>query len=46
MSSKPFNFDIRNYTLNDLQDIFELPNQYDSNVIEIKETKLRDDYEI
>jgi len=42
MSSKPFNFDIRNYTINDLQDIFELPNQYDSNVIEIKETKLRE----
>lgn len=44
MSSKgkPLNFNIRNYTITDLQDIFELPNQYDSNVIEIKETKLRE----
>jgi len=42
MSSKLPNFDIRNYTINDLKDIFELPNNFDSNVIEIKETKLRD----
>ena len=42
MSSKPPNFDIRNYTINDLKDIFELPNNFDSNVIEIKETKLRE----
>lgn len=42
MSSKPLNFDIRNYTINDLKDIFELPNNFDSNVIEIKETKLRE----
>ena len=42
MSSNPFNFDIRNYTINDLKDIFELPNNFDSNVIEIKETKLRE----
>jgi hypothetical protein len=42
MSSKPPNFDIRNYTINDLKDIFGLPNNFDSNVIEIKETKLRE----
>lgn len=36
------NFDIRNYTINDLKYIFELPNNFDSNVIEIKETKLRE----
>ena len=42
MSSKLPNFDIRNYTINDLKDIFELPNNFDSNVIEIKETKLRE----
>ena len=42
MSSNPPNFDIRNYTINDLKDIFELPNNFDSNVIEIKETKLRE----
>lgn len=42
MSSKPPNFDIRNYTINDLKDIFELPNNFDSNVIEIRETKLRE----
>ena len=42
MSSKPPNFDIRNYTINDLKDIFELPNNFDSNIIEIKETKLRE----
>ena len=42
MSLKPFNFDIRNYTINDLKDIFELPNNFDSNIIEIKETKLRE----
>ena len=42
MSSNPFNFNIRNYTINDSKDIFELPNNFDSNVIEIKETKLRE----
>ena len=42
MSSNTPNFDIRNYTINDLKDIFELPNNFDSNVIEIKETKLRE----
>jgi len=42
MSSKPPNFNIRNYTINDLKDIFELPNNFDSNIIEIKETKLRE----
>lgn len=42
MSSNPFNFNIQNYTINDLKDIFELPNNFDSNVIEIKETKLRE----
>ena len=42
MSSKGLNFDINNYTINDLKDIFELPSYYDSNIIEIKETKLRE----
>ena len=42
MSYKPLNFDIRNYTINDLKEIFELPSNFDSNVIEIKETKLRE----
>lgn len=36
------NFDIKNYTVNDLKEIFELPSQFDSNIIEIKETKLRE----
>lgn len=42
MLPKLFDFDIRNYTVNDLKDIFELPNNFDTNVIEIKETKLRE----
>jgi hypothetical protein len=42
MSLKPLNFDIQNYTINDLKEIFGLPTNFDSNIIEIKETKLRD----
>ena len=42
MTSKPLNFDVENYTINDLTEIFELPLNYDTNMIEIKETKLRE----
>ena len=38
-----FNFDlnIKNYTTKDLEDIFELPLNYDESIIEMQETKMR-----
>ena len=36
-----FDLNVKNYTKNELEDLFELPNDYDESVIEIKETKLR-----
>lgn len=41
MSNKSFNFNILNYSIIDLQDIFELPPNFDANNIHIQETKLR-----
>ena len=37
-----FDYNINNYTKEDLMDIFELPPNYDINIINIKEAKLRD----
>lgn len=37
-----FDYNINNYTKEDLMDIFELPLNYDINIINIKEAKLRD----
>ena len=36
-----FDLNIRNYKKAELEDIFELPPQYDASLVEIKETKLR-----
>jgi hypothetical protein len=36
-----FDLNIKNYTIQELEDIFELPRNYDDSIIEIKETKLR-----
>ena len=36
-----FDLNIKNYKLNELIDMFNLPNNYDRNIIEIKETNLR-----
>lgn len=41
MTSTPLNFDIKSYTITDLKDIFELPDNFDENLMEIKETALR-----
>jgi len=37
-----FDFNINNYTKEDLMDIFELPPNYDINIINIQESKLRE----
>jgi hypothetical protein len=36
-----FDLNIQNYKLNELIDMFDLPNNYDKNIIEIKETNLK-----
>lgn len=36
-----FNLNIKNYTKKELEDIFELPFNYDESIIEIQETKIR-----
>jgi hypothetical protein len=36
-----FNLNINNYTIKELEDLFELPPNHDEAIIEIKETKLR-----
>jgi hypothetical protein len=36
-----FDLDIMNYTIKELEEIFELPLNYDESIIEIQETKLR-----
>ena len=36
-----FDLNIQNYTIKELEDIFELPSNYDDSIIEIQETKLR-----
>ena len=37
-----FDLNIKNYRKEELADMFELPPNYDKNIIEIKESKLRD----
>jgi hypothetical protein len=37
-----FDLDINNYTRDELIEMFELPDQFDKNIVEIKESKLRD----
>ena len=37
-----FDLDIKNYTKSELIEMFGLPQNYDKNILEIKETKLRD----
>lgn len=37
-----FDLDIENYTRNELIEMFELPSNFDKNIIEIKEAKLKD----
>ena len=36
-----FDLDIKNYTIKELEDIFELPANYDETIVEMQETKLR-----
>jgi len=36
-----FDLNVKNYTTKELEDIFELPSQYDESIIEIQETKMR-----
>jgi hypothetical protein len=36
-----FDLNIKNYTTKELEDIFELPTNYDESIVEIKETKMR-----
>jgi len=36
-----FDLNIQNYTIKELEDLFELPKNYDESIIEIQETKLR-----
>jgi len=36
-----FDLNIKNYTIKELEDIFELPLNYDNSIIEMQETKLR-----
>jgi hypothetical protein len=37
-----FDLNIKNYTTKELEDIFELPTNYDESIVEIKETKMRE----
>ena len=37
-----FDLNIENYTRNELIEMFELPSNFDKNIVEIKESKLRD----
>jgi len=36
-----FNLNIKNYTIKELEDLFELPNDYNESIVEIQETRLR-----
>ena len=41
MNASTFDLNIQNYTLKELEDLFDLPNDYDESIIEMQETKLR-----
>lgn len=36
-----FDLNIKNYTIKELEELFALPNNYDESIVEIKETKMR-----
>jgi len=36
-----FDLNIKNYTTKELEELFDLPNNYDESIVEIKETKMR-----
>ena len=36
-----FDLNIKNYTTKELEDIFDLPSNYDESIVEIQETKMR-----
>ena len=36
-----FDLSIKHYNIRELEDIFELPPSYDASIVEMKETKLR-----
>ena len=36
-----FDLNIKNYTTKELEDIFELPSNYDESIVEMQETKMR-----
>ena len=36
-----FDLNIQNYKMDELEEIFELPTNYDASIVEMKETKLR-----
>lgn len=42
INNNNFDLNIQNYKKNELEEIFELPSSYDKTIIEIKETKLRE----
>ena len=42
LSNMNFDLNIHNYTKNELIEMFGLPDLYDKNIVEIKESKLRD----
>ena len=37
-----FDLNVKNYSMDELKDMFELPPGYDENVVEIQSAKLRD----
>ena len=41
MNTSTFDLNIQNYTIKELEELFELPKNYDESIIEIQETKLR-----
>jgi hypothetical protein len=42
MMESNFDLNINNYTIKELEELLELPNSYDETIIEIQETKLRE----
>jgi hypothetical protein len=41
MSDKSFDLNVKNYNIRELEEIFELPPRYDASIVEMQETKLR-----
>jgi len=42
MNNFTFDYDINNYRIDELKEMFELPENYDKNIVEIKENQLRE----